>query len=217
MLQSQADKPQRGSPSSTWKEQQTPVMSTVDQVRVVVCGCKLSSAGLHNEASPPPKRDKQAIQASNRVETHTVQCVVCTCVMNSCAHVAKQCNLPTCSCYSCCAGCRALPHARCQVRHHHRLLDNVAGQVRAWYHVEKRKSCALGRELRKVMVRRRTCPHALPLVPCTSAGASAMRHSTQVLGSAQRDYTRGASPNGQQAGPLWVPPPTKCVRKQLGR
>ena len=32
--------------------------------------------------------------------------------------------------------------------------------------------------------------------------------------SAQRDYTRGASPNGQQAGPLWVPPPTKRVRKE---
>lgn len=59
MLQSQADKPQRGSPSSTWKEQQTPVMSTVDQVRVVVCGCKLSSAGLHNEAPPPPKKAKR--------------------------------------------------------------------------------------------------------------------------------------------------------------
>ena len=32
--------------------------------------------------------------------------------------------------------------------------------------------------------------------------------------SAQRDYTRGTSPNGQQAGPLWVPPPTKRVRKE---
>ena len=34
--------------------------------------------------------------------------------------------------------------------------------------------------------------------------------------SAQRDYTRGASPNGQQAGPLWVPPQTRRVRKGEG-
>ena len=35
VLQSQADKPLRGSPSSAPNERQTPVMSTVNQVRVV--------------------------------------------------------------------------------------------------------------------------------------------------------------------------------------
>lgn len=80
VLQSQADKPLRGSPSSAPKEQQTPVMSTVNQVRVVESNW-ITTKGTSKQAT-----GSQRTQCS----------VMCTHSINLCARVAKQCSNANC-------------------------------------------------------------------------------------------------------------------------